>query len=474
MLRFKSLLFLFGLFYYGDSLPPVYDTEICDNAIDDDGDGLIDFQDGDCTCEFIEIRSLIPNPSFEERSCCPDSHYRLDCARPWIQAYGTTPDYVHTCGWTGQEGRSVPLPIPDGDAAIGFLNGKVPGDLPVEYDWKEYAGVCLKSTMKAGISYRIDFHMGFVGSITSPPMELVIYGTDDCDNFPFGANVVLPGCPTNFPEWVRLAGKMMDGGQDPKWISDSLVFTPDRDIKAIAIGPPCEPFEGLVSNYYYLDNLIMEESFLFQYQVIAEGDPCDDDMTLSVATSAALAYQWYKDSIALLGETGPDLQLVYGDGNYQVRMIEPDGCRMSPPYSYVKPIVKETRVEETICEGTQYLDGDFSASAPGNYQYSLPTSSGCDSLILLSLLPCQIFVPDAFSPNGDGINDVFQVFGKENTDNYTIQVFNRWGSLLFQGQAWDGITKGIPAPMGDYFYVVNQSTDSGDQVIKKGTFTLMR
>lgn len=469
-LKQRSILFLFCL------LPCfLFAQEICDNAIDDDGDGLIDFQDDDCECEFIEIRSLIANPSFEAMSCCPDQHYRLDCAEPWIQAYGTTPDYIHDCGWSGPDDIAVPRPFPDGEGIIGFANGQVRGNLPIEYDWKEYANTCLLGTMQEGVSYRIEFSLGFSSMLRSPPLELTIYGTSDCDNIPFGVGVPLPGCPTNFPEWVRLEGKVLSGSPDgPTWVNDFFEFTPDRDIRAISIGPPCEHFAGERTEYYFLDNLIMEETYLFQYQINESGDPCDDNFTLSVSTTAALAYQWYKNGIALVGETSPQLVVSYGDGDYQVRMIEADGCRMSPPYEYRRPITTETEVAATICEGGTYTDGSFSASAPGNYTYSLPPAVGCDSIINLTLKYCQIFLPNIFSPNRDGINDTFRVLEKDARDDYTIRIYNRWGGLVYEGLEWDGRVNGEPANMGVYIYYVSLTTPTGEQVVQQGSVTLIR
>jgi len=75
--------------------------EICNNAIDDDGDGLIDLNDSDCACADIMASSLIPNPSFEDMNCCPQFEAQLDCAVDWIQASVPTTDYVHTCGIIG-------------------------------------------------------------------------------------------------------------------------------------------------------------------------------------------------------------------------------------------------------------------------------------------------------------------------------------------------------------------------------------
>ncbi len=60
--------------------PLAMSQEICDNAIDDDADSLVDLNDPDCKCESLLPSSLIPNPSFEEMTCCPIENERLDCA----------------------------------------------------------------------------------------------------------------------------------------------------------------------------------------------------------------------------------------------------------------------------------------------------------------------------------------------------------------------------------------------------------
>ena len=64
--------------------------EICNNGIDDDGDGLIDLFDDECECEGFSstqsVPSLIPNYSFESNSCCPSGYSQLNCADTWQQA----------------------------------------------------------------------------------------------------------------------------------------------------------------------------------------------------------------------------------------------------------------------------------------------------------------------------------------------------------------------------------------------------
>src|SRR5690606_37569128 len=107
---------------------PLSAQEVCDNSIDDDGDGLIDLNDPDCTCAGIigSIDSLIPNPSFEDTLCCPTSYSQMHCAATWIQASYGTSDYFNRCGYTyvpineGTADTLYPPPPGAGDGYVGF------------------------------------------------------------------------------------------------------------------------------------------------------------------------------------------------------------------------------------------------------------------------------------------------------------------------------------------------------------------
>ena len=91
MKRIASILFTFLIAVQS------YGQEICDNAIDDDGDGLVDLNDTDCECSNLIDLSLIPNTSFEDTLCCPTAEAMLACADSWVQASGATSDYYHSC-----------------------------------------------------------------------------------------------------------------------------------------------------------------------------------------------------------------------------------------------------------------------------------------------------------------------------------------------------------------------------------------
>lgn len=87
------------------------------------------------------------------------------------------------------------------------------------------------------------------------------------------------------------------------------------------------------------------------------------------------------------------------------------------------------------------------------------------------------YIPNSFTPNDDGINDVFMPEG-ENFESYDMQIFNRWGELMFRGgtsaQGWDGTFKGTPAPQGQYVYHILLTRWQGSDVAYSGKLMLVR
>ena len=87
-----------------------------------------------------------------------------------------------------------------------------------------------------------------------------------------------------------------------------------------------------------------------------------------------------------------------------------------------------------------------------------------------------IFIPNAFTPNGDGLNDVWRIPALEAYPNCSVTVFNRYGQIIFESRGynrpWDGRFKGIAQPMGAYIYIVNAGEPGID--ILKGTITIIR
>ena len=178
-----------------------YSQEICNNGIDDDGDGLVDLNDNaDCTCTPASstVTSLIPNPSFETMNCCPSTYSQLNCASSWVQASSATSDYFNTCGFQFSAATAAGIGPPDGAGYVGTI---------VSDGYIEYVGACLTAPMVAGTSYSIQMQVasypidGFgnpCGGITYPAIDLTIYGAPNCSALPF-SGYTCPPAP-----WVPL------------------------------------------------------------------------------------------------------------------------------------------------------------------------------------------------------------------------------------------------------------------------------
>jgi gliding motility-associated-like protein len=100
-----------------------------------------------------------------------------------------------------------------------------------------------------------------------------------------------------------------------------------------------------------------------------------------------------------------------------------------------------------------------------------------DTIIIHELPRCIIDVPTAFSPNGDGQNDILYVYGS-GFSNYEFLIFDRSGELVFRsvsaGVGWDGSYKGRALGTGVFNYLLTGTCTDGDPIVKKGNITLLR
>ncbi|MEM7369847.1 MAG: gliding motility-associated C-terminal domain-containing protein [Bacteroidota bacterium] len=513
-------------------------TELCANGLDDDQDGLIDIQDPDCSCSLNLPPSPIVNPSFEHHSCCPDAQAQLNCAEGWEDASEPTPDYFHMCGWQEFPSYQVPLPMPDGEACVGFRNGQFEGAV-METSWKEYVGTCLSYPLKEGERYLFEMYIGFGDERHSPPNEFTFWGIESCDDLPFGNGDPSFGCPAAITAYHRLGHTWLEGDQEWKRVLFEVI--PEVEINAIAIGPGCLDSMAKPNPYYFLDNIRLLEKSDYEGDIRLLNEPCSPEERLLVKGDSDFFFQignrlqWYKDGVAIPGETGAILVRMYGNGSYQVRIEAMDGeCVLSQPFEYVRP-ESYTELQFAICEGGSYqlgeevlteegvyldtlqtitgcdsivlldlsVESEFLDSihtrifpsesyqigsrrfdAPGEYEVLLESTGGCDSIIYLSLSYYEIFAPSAFSPNGDGINDYFSLTGGEEVIEISqLKIFNRWGNLVYQVEGlspgamddgWDGMAKGRPLPEGVYVYVASVLFDDGKSRRSAGSIVLMK
>ena len=90
---------------------------------------------------------------------------------------------------------------------------------------------------------------------------------------------------------------------------------------------------------------------------------------------------------------------------------------------------------------------------------------------------CDVFIPTAFSPNNDGVNDEFNMMNKS-IKSYTLKIYNRWGELVFEtnnlNNSWNGTYKGEPCQVDNYIYVVSGIRSNNESFYLKGILSLFR
>lgn len=234
---------------------------------------------------------------------------------------------------------------------------------------------------------------------------------------------------------------------------------------------------------------------------------------------AGSTYTWKIDGIDQSGFTSNEIDITWNTaGTYllEVQELSVDGC-LGPVRSgqvFVNPTpVAIATSNSQVCSGssinlnadtvqgasylwtnsTEYTSTDQNAvilfasnSDAGSYSL-IVTANGCISapstisIVVNSCDVAEFFIPEGFSPNGDGTNDLFVIRGILDYPGNTFVIFNRWGNKVYEASpylnSWDGTCKfGLRVgsdelPIGTYFYILDLHNDSP---IYKGTIYLNR
>ncbi|MDB5226194.1 MAG: hypothetical protein JWN78_387 [Bacteroidota bacterium] len=115
-----------------------------------------------------------------------------------------------------------------------------------------------------------------------------------------------------------------------------------------------------------------------------------------------------------------------------------------------------------------------------SFQYQIcdpPGAEGCDTAwVFITIKQDNCEIPNAFSPNGDGINDYFKIPCFSGPIEFSV--YNRWGIEVYRNDAylndWDGKYKGAPLPDGTYYYVLKYITTNNEDINRAGFITLHR
>jgi len=188
-----------------------------------------------------------------------------------------------------------------------------------------------------------------------------------------------------------------------------------------------------------------------------------------------------------------------GFGDYWLEM-EQNGCKVRDTIKLVpkpKPVVS-LGIDTTICRYRPVVLSTGSASydsylwstgettpsilvnQTGTY-YITVTQNSCeasDTIQVTSGGDCDIYIPSAFTPNNDNLNDNFGVIDNVTLKYYSMQIYSKWGELIFTSddvsKKWDGTFKGKKMPNGSYLWMLNYTNIRGRKFYEQGMVMLIR
>ena len=224
---------------------------------------------------------------------------------------------------------------------------------------------------------------------------------------------------------------------------------------------------------------------------------CSTDSVLLWVSPTNYQYVWNTGATT-------DSIIVHQSGTYKVLMINQWGCIDSTTKKvvYFAPPIANAGHDTTILVGNPVtLNGSNSVGA-NYYEWSVSAntdtvtvypsndttirlivknSHGCYDIdsVTIHVVQCRLpIVPNAFSPNGDGLDDVFKVLNVNDFETLNgLHIFNRWGVEVFNTNiktvGWDGKYQGIDQPIGAYIYFVSTTCNS-TQYQTKGNVIIIR
>jgi gliding motility-associated-like protein len=169
------------------------------------------------------------------------------------------------------------------------------------------------------------------------------------------------------------------------------------------------------------------------------------------------------------------------DGNQvQLSWAEPAGQGSGWSYRLLLLDAGNTVVSSRGVSGTANLD----ATPPANQQvlrYRLEATSAAGLTVFSNVASVVrhvvVTIPTAFTPNGDGLNDVLEIKGRF-LKNFNFTVFDRNGMVVFKAtertQTWDGRVRGVQAAPQVFPYQFEATDETGQRVVQRGTVTLLR
>ncbi len=231
------------------------------------------------------------------------------------------------------------------------------------------------------------------------------------------------------------------------------------------------------------------------------GDSC----VLQVSPQKSI--QWFKNNVAIPGATAPSYN-VLKSGVYYALLTNDEGCQITSKPSEVIIDKAKAGINYPIAYAVTGLPLQLNARAFGNsalwspgiylddpvsytpvftstvnqtYSIEIKTNTGCTTIDkqLVQIVPSiEIYVPTAFTPNNDGLNDFLRTALRGIKELRYFKIFNRWGQLLYESKnenpGWNGLINGVQQSSQTLVWTAEGIGVDNKTYFRKGTTTLLR
>ena len=414
-----------------------------------------------CVSLPAHAQNLITNPGFEKKYKCPTGrsevaylpiYYGFPTVLDWVSPTNSSPDYFNECA-TSAEVRVPELSLDgfhkphngEAYAGIAMFAGSILHNTS-DY-WGEYLETKLSAPMQAGHSYFVSYYVCLTNhsrgsyniiSIDSIGARLTVNMIDTLCQMPmffiYGPPDITtpPGLfITDTANWTLVSGVYHASGGE-QWLTIGRFFSS-------------------TINYQLLYSPVNDVNAIHCICYMLVDDVCVTDME-NPETTDTIIYT-------------PQFPITIGGGRPQGKY--------------------------------EWYNGDtaMQTSIQGPGTYTRQRWSGCSYTIdtfkvaEMSVTDC-VWLPSAFTPNGDGLNDLFgpgNIYCHPDLKDFSFTIYNRWGQMVFQtvnpGVKWNGMFNGMPQEMGVYYYTLRYSysgafsglnSPPGAQTFVNGNVTLVR
>lgn len=383
-------------------------------------------------------QNIVLNGSFEDFSSCPNTYGQLNKAVNWFSANGGgggSSEYFNACnnpnicgvpnnGFTYQYARTGNAYA--GTGCYGYGN-----------EDREYVEGTLNNALFNGVEYCVIFYVSLYSYSSYGIDALGLYfTTDSLITYSSDAHYVKPQISndslnviTDTINWVKISGTFTASGGERFFTFGN--FKKTSQTTAVNIN-------GYINGYayYLLDDVAVYPCNAPIYTANAGGDKTicpGESIGIGMQDYDEYVYRWYDSSGALLDTTA--------------------SINVTPSATTTYILwIKDFKYDVTTDTVTVLVDEDCNKST-------------------------VVYVPNIFSPNNDGNNDILYV-RSANIQELNFSIYNRWGEKVFEthdkNEGWNGNYKGKQCPPGVYYYMAEVVFTNGEKLMKKGNVTLVR